>query len=167
MPELVFVFNQTPFMKLFLDTEFTDFIDIDLISIGIVSEDGREFYAERTDYDVSACSPFVRVAVLPQLNQGEVLQGGKAEIGKRLCEWLNEFSSIEICTDYFGDWELLLDLLDAQGSRLTTTIAYLNIAKHIDTRDVEMYWKQNGRRSHHALHDARANRYAYKQSLRS
>ncbi len=38
-------------MLIFLDTEFTDFIDCDLISIGMVSEDGRHFfYAEREDY---------------------------------------------------------------------------------------------------------------------
>ncbi len=57
-------------MLLFLDTEFTDFIDIDLISIGLVSEDGSAtFYAERNDYRREAASDFVRVAVLPHLEQ--------------------------------------------------------------------------------------------------
>jgi len=32
--------------KIFIDTEFTDFIDPQLISIGLVSEFGEEFYAE-------------------------------------------------------------------------------------------------------------------------
>jgi len=31
-------------MLVFFDTEFTDFVQIDLISIGLVTEDGREFY---------------------------------------------------------------------------------------------------------------------------
>lgn len=42
--------------RLFLDTEFTDFIDCEMISIGIVREDGREFYAERNDFDTAKCS---------------------------------------------------------------------------------------------------------------
>jgi hypothetical protein len=33
-------------MNPLLDCEFADFIDCRLISIGIVSEDGREFYGE-------------------------------------------------------------------------------------------------------------------------
>lgn len=37
-------------MLIFLDTEFTDFARPDLISLALVSEDGREFYAERIDY---------------------------------------------------------------------------------------------------------------------
>jgi len=39
-------------MLIFLDTEFTDFIDCELISIGMVSEDGQHaFYAEVLDLD--------------------------------------------------------------------------------------------------------------------
>lgn len=30
-------------MRVFVDTEFTDFIDCDLISMGLVADDGREF----------------------------------------------------------------------------------------------------------------------------
>ena len=37
-------------MLVFLDTEFTAFVRPDLISLALVSEDGREFYAERIDY---------------------------------------------------------------------------------------------------------------------
>ena len=52
-------------MLIFLDTEFTAFMRPDLISIALVSEDGREFYAERTDYRQADCSDFVRATVLP------------------------------------------------------------------------------------------------------
>jgi len=52
-------------MLIFLDTEFTQFDRPDLISIALVGEDGREFYAERTDYHRDACSEFVRKEVLP------------------------------------------------------------------------------------------------------
>ncbi len=36
-------------LQIFLDTEFADFLSQKLISIGFVSEDGREFYAELID----------------------------------------------------------------------------------------------------------------------
>ena len=37
-------------MKIFFDTEFTDLsMDPRLISIGLISEDGREFYAELSE----------------------------------------------------------------------------------------------------------------------
>ena len=54
-------------MLIFLDTEFTDFVDCDCIAIGLVAEDGREFYAELTDYRQEACSDCVRETVLPLL----------------------------------------------------------------------------------------------------
>ena len=55
-------------MLIFLDTEFTDSLDCDLISIGMVSEDGEhELYLERSDYRMEWCNSFVHAAVLPQL----------------------------------------------------------------------------------------------------
>lgn len=54
-------------MLIFIDTEFTDFVQIDLISIALVTEDGREFYAERNDYRREDCIDFVRAAVVPML----------------------------------------------------------------------------------------------------
>lgn len=51
-------------MLIFLDTEYTDPIQIDLISIGMVSEDGRaEFYAERNDYRTEDCNSFVKAII--------------------------------------------------------------------------------------------------------
>ena len=55
-------------MKYFLDTEFyADGKTIDLISIGIVCEDGREFYAVSQDAQLHRVSPWVREHVLPSL----------------------------------------------------------------------------------------------------
>lgn len=55
-------------MRYFLDTEFIDDgHTIDLISIGIVAEDGREYYAENEDADLSRASEWVRENVLPHL----------------------------------------------------------------------------------------------------
>lgn len=38
-------------LRVFIDTEFTDFRFMKLISIGAVSESGEEFYMEISDYD--------------------------------------------------------------------------------------------------------------------
>jgi len=43
-------------MNIFFDTEFTGLHkDTKLISIGMVAEDGKKFYAEFTDYDIDKC----------------------------------------------------------------------------------------------------------------
>ena len=44
-------------MLIFLDTEFTDFpeSECDLISIGLVDENDREFYAESVQYRQECC----------------------------------------------------------------------------------------------------------------
>lgn len=55
-------------MKYWLDTEFIeDGKTIDLISIGIVSEDGRKYYAINSECDLSKASPWVKDNVLSQL----------------------------------------------------------------------------------------------------
>lgn len=56
-------------MKLFFDTEFTGLRkSTTLISIGIVSEDGRKFYAEFVDFNISQCDKWIKENVLQNLN---------------------------------------------------------------------------------------------------
>lgn len=150
-------------MLLFIDTEFTDFINSDLISIGVVSADGREFYGERTDYDRAGCSAFVREAVLPQLGQESPVTGTEAEVGAALRDWLTQFKEIEVCFDYTADLEFFCYLVrDPEDLSLPSIVsAARHIGKDINPVDIELYWKSNGRKAHHALHDARANRFAY------
>jgi hypothetical protein len=55
-------------MKWFLDTEFhEDGRVIDLISIALVCEDGREYYAVSSDFNPDDCSDWVKSNVLPYL----------------------------------------------------------------------------------------------------
>lgn len=101
-------------MRFFVDTEFTDFIDCDLISVAVVAEDGREFYGERSDFDRAACSEFVRAAVLPQLGQPPGRSFTRDALRIALLAWLEQFAGTPyraLCFDYAGDWELLLDLV--------------------------------------------------------
>lgn len=55
-------------LRYWFDTEFIeDGRTIDLISIGVVCEDGREFYAESLDVDLSRANEWVQDNVLPHL----------------------------------------------------------------------------------------------------
>ncbi|MFV0495209.1 polyadenylate-specific 3'-exoribonuclease AS [Mycobacterium sp.] len=55
-------------MRYFYDTEFIeDGRTIELISIGMVAEDGREYYAVSTEFDPERAGPWVRSHVLPKL----------------------------------------------------------------------------------------------------
>jgi hypothetical protein len=56
-------------MKYWLDTEFIARpYTIDLISIGVVAENGREFFAESNETDWSKASPWTLENVRPQLD---------------------------------------------------------------------------------------------------
>jgi hypothetical protein len=60
-------------MRYFVDTEFNEETsEVGLISLGIVAEDGREFYGVNRDYigdtpEVESCNDWVKTNVLPQL----------------------------------------------------------------------------------------------------
>ena len=55
-------------MRYFYDTEFIeDGRTIELISIGVVAEDGREYYAVSTEFDAERAGSWVRANVLPKL----------------------------------------------------------------------------------------------------
>ncbi len=60
-------------MRYWLDTEFIeDGKTIDLISIGIVAEDGREYYALNLDCDLSKASDWVKENVISKLPPKQV-----------------------------------------------------------------------------------------------
>ena len=55
-------------MRYFYDTEFIeDGRTIELISIGVVAEDGREYYAVSTEFNPDRAGSWVRANVLPKL----------------------------------------------------------------------------------------------------
>ncbi|CAN7465581.1 hypothetical protein [Paraburkholderia hospita] len=149
-------------MRVFVDTEFTDFIECDLISIALVADDGREFYGERSDYDQASCSEFVRAAVLSQLGQHPGRVFTRSALRAALVAWLVQFdgeSERLLCFDYSGDWELLCDLLGGPPSDWQA----VNVAGLIDRHRSEDYYRVHGGR-HHALADAHANRYAMSET---
>jgi len=147
-------------MLIFLDTEFTDLLDCDLVSIGMVSEDGQhELYLERSDYRADWCSPFVQAAVLPLLGQaGPAVD--RAELADRLAAWFATLPrSVTIACDSFTDWELLQDALG--DHRPVNLAGRYDLRVHIDTTvfhsAVVRYHERSGP-WHHAGHDAHAHR---------
>ncbi|MGI8695915.1 MAG: polyadenylate-specific 3'-exoribonuclease AS [Mycobacteriales bacterium] len=55
-------------MRYFYDCEFIeDGVTVDLVSIGVVAEDGREFYACSTEFDPAKAIAWVRDNVIAQL----------------------------------------------------------------------------------------------------
>jgi hypothetical protein len=64
-------------MKYFLDTEFIEaghLFPITLLSIGIVAEDGREFYAVNTEADYTVANDWVKDNVLPHLGNERLMR---------------------------------------------------------------------------------------------
>jgi len=55
-------------VRFFYDCEFIeDGRTVDLVSIGVVGEDGREYYAVSTEFDAERAGRWVRAHVLPKL----------------------------------------------------------------------------------------------------
>lgn len=63
--------------RFFIDTEFIeDGSTIDLVSIGVVCEDGREFYAQNVDCRFDLASDWVKANVYPHLAGFEFIEDG-------------------------------------------------------------------------------------------
>ena len=127
--------------KIFFDTEFTGLHkNTTLISIGIVSECGKTFYAELNDYDESQVDDWIRENVLKHLlmsapKQGEdeyysatrafdnpvgndlydsysvQLRGNKFQVLLELQRWILQFKQVEVWSDCLSyDWVLFCDI---------------------------------------------------------
>lgn len=148
-------------MKIFIDTEFTDFTDAELISIGMVSDDDRQFYGERNDFNLAGCNQFVKDVVLPKTGRKPECVYSKSGLGKAVRDWLMQFKDCDpvICFDFVGDWGLLFDLLDRDVPDFIQT---RNVYAFIDVLQFEHFmlalFDGDG---HHALHDAICNKMAF------
>lgn len=115
-------------MKVFFDSEFTGLHkDTTLISIGLIADDGKTFYAELSDFDKSQVNDWVQENVINNLrfNRGDVIiqksstvgvqeysiKHNKSEVAKALKTWLSQFDSVEMWSDCLSyDWMLFNDL---------------------------------------------------------
>ncbi|OWY31412.1 3'-5' exoribonuclease [Herbaspirillum robiniae] len=149
--------------NVFIDTEFTDFLDPQLISIGLVAQSGEEFYAE-LPYEVRECSEFVKAAVLPLLGYAPHAEMTKDELRLQMTNWLRlvrpKDQEVFICYDYQTDWDLFYDVLDG---RVPPWCRRRLVADRINELLRYEFHKQNELPEHHALNDARANCYAFRE----
>lgn len=96
-------------MKYFLDTEFIEYPNtIQLISIGIISEDNREYYAVNKECNCSKANDWVVKNVLnkmPEFNSKLNLLEGKTL--QQIKEDLKSFCKDDICEfyGYYSDYD--------------------------------------------------------------
>lgn len=150
--------------KIFIDTEFTDFIDIHLISIGMVAQSGEEFYAE-VPYPKGSCNLFVREIVIPLLGRIQDSSCSIEELCVKMTTWLRivrpfEEEEVEICFDYESDWDLFSSAL---GYRVPPWCVPRMVSRNINELLRYKFHKDNNLPEHHALYDAQANRYAFRE----
>lgn len=171
-------------MYLFLDTEFTDFKHMDLISIGFVSEDGaHEFYRE-VHHIPDYRSDFVNQVVMPLLDNS-----AKSHdlVAYELKEWIDELpgSEVTVVVDYVGDWQLMNKLFAKAAPSKYVYCKLLNPAflHMLHSRGIHMQdatargfaalmqgmqdYYQTDPRQHHALVDARANRQGWVEGYKA
>lgn len=177
-------------IKVFIDTEFTDFKDCDLISLGMVTEDGKEFYAECTTYNKVWASDFVKAHVLPLCDFAKY-GVPYAELSAKVWQWIDELDCDEviIMIDYETDYTLLLNLLDEKhpkirGSKNIFNHLYSEVfvrctamggewtplvekARKVFFEESLNHFFETKEIEHHALSDARANRRGYTAMMKS
>lgn len=148
-------------MRIFIDTEFTQFSNQQLISIGLFSQNEKTFYAE-TPFDFNLCSDFVKETVLPLLSHDKGVSISFAELRTRLKLWLTQFHTdgqeIKICFDYSRDWTLFGSVLD---NEIPSWIEGVNIYKYLDKSIQDQFFSETTFPRHHALSDAMSNCVAF------
>ena len=147
-------------MKYWIDTEFIDRpCSLDLISIALVAEDGREFYAENSEVDWSMASRWTLDTVRPQLD-GEGMP--REEIGYAVRRF-TEHDEHPVFWGYFPAWDWVA-FCWLFGSMTQLPFRYPQLCLDIKQWAIELgdpeLPHQAGAR-HHALADARWTRDAW------
>ncbi|GAA4863185.1 polyadenylate-specific 3'-exoribonuclease AS [Saccharopolyspora rosea] len=148
--------------RFFYDCEFIeDGYTIDLVSIGVVDESGREFYAVSTEFDESRAGMWVRRHVLPQLPPpADASWRSRAQIRDDLFSFLTARGgeNIELWAWYAAYDHVALAQLWGAMPALPSRIPKF-------TRDLRQRWEDVGKpklpaappNAHDALADARHN----------
>ena len=151
-------------MLIFFDTEFTNLhVSSKLISIGLISEDGQEFYAEMTDtYLKSHCTDWVKDNVLTLLDASEEQLMTRDEMAIQLCAWIEGFGTpvMLACDSEAWDWRWIQKLYatsDKWPINLAQKPVILKFNNEVFNAAVDGAFT-SGLRRHHALDDAKANR---------
>jgi hypothetical protein len=118
-------------MFCFIDTEFTDFKNCDLLSLGAVSEDGKhEFYVEINDYTPEYRSQFVLDNVMPLMDSAKFGKSYNAA-ALDLAAWVNSLpcSELIVVVDYHKDAMFFREMLQrCQPTATQVSYYYINPA---------------------------------------
>lgn len=147
-------------MKLWFDTEFIeDGKTIDLISIGIVREDGETLYLENKDCDLSRASPWVQENVIVHLQRPTVIVPRW-----RIAQCVQEFAGPK--PEFWGyyadyDWVVLCQLYGTMMDLPKGWPMYCRDVKQLaDSMGNPPLPPQEGD-AHHALADAKWTKLAW------
>ena len=161
-------------LNLFLDTEFADLEATELISLALVSEDGKHvFYAERDPLPIEA-TEFVREHVYPLLERGKAVLND-ALFTTRLRAFISAVDEPLVIYDYPGDWRLLSWALNGFDLPRNVTMNYGSMPDIMVTLEqsstvleyTEAWFDTHPQAArHHALVDARALRAAWLRANR-
>ncbi|WP_232718164.1 polyadenylate-specific 3'-exoribonuclease AS [Gordonia metallireducens] len=148
-------------MRFFYDSEFIeDGNTIELVSIGVVGEDGREFYAVSTEFDPGRAGDWVRANVLPKLpSPSSPVWKDRRRIREDLLEFLTaDGTDIELWA-WIGAYDhVVMCQMWGPMTALPRPIPRF-------TRELRQHWEAAGRPplppapsdAHDALSDARHN----------
>lgn len=103
-------------MRFWFDTEFIeDGRTIDLISIGVVSEDGRTYYGESITAPIDRASDWVKQNVIPHMEGGRATKY-RSQMARELVAFMGERPEIwAYYADY--DWVALCQLFGTMMDR--------------------------------------------------
>jgi hypothetical protein len=169
--------------KIFFDTEFTGLHqNTTLISIGLVSECGKTFYAEFNDYDFKQVDDWLKENVINNLQYNGIFQkldetknsisykSTTENIKEKLTTWLEQFGEVEIWSDCLSyDW-VLFNQIFGHAFNIPKNVYYIPFdictlfyAKGIDA-DInreEFSEMTEGSQKHNALWDAEVIRQCF------
>lgn len=163
-------------MLLFLDTEFTGLNQSkpDLISLALVDETGKEFYAELPESNWTVQSTeWVHFNVLPHLWGGGYVQS-KETIRERLTEWIERIPREAVIVTDFAEsdfFKQLKPLLTPWPCNLNPWPIQFSAWSLGEDREPELRriindYHTHDRPAHHALHDAHALRLAMMHAMK-
>ncbi|WP_079709789.1 3'-5' exoribonuclease domain-containing protein [Paraliobacillus ryukyuensis] len=176
-------------MKIFFDTEFTGLHqNTTLISIGLISEDGRTFYAELNDYDNEQIDDWLQENVIDNLIYNEwndlriktpvwgtndyVVKDNKKLVSELLESWLKQWDEVEIWSDCLSyDW-VLFNQLFSHAFNIPKNIYYIPFdictlfkIKGVDPDINREEFAGIDGDKHNALHDAKVIKTCYEKLI--
>jgi hypothetical protein len=157
-------------MRYFLDCEFNQNVDpVQLISIGIVGEDGREFYATSCAFDPTLCDVWLGANVLPVRHKEGIVTDKTRYLRDAtlpvIKSYLEDFFKDDEKAEFWGyyadyDWYLFTRFWGFMDMPKNFPMLCLDVkqwAMHLGVRNLPEVFQPE----HHALVDARWTKRAF------